>query len=251
MRFLPPLLAALLATTTITTSVAFACGDPRPVDPAPRVLAVSTHGFVGTHERWTHRAFVVLEKSIDADDSAWKWLAPATYDATHILMMSRLATPMELTLVGPSGTRVVKADKQVALSRTWGIGVGQKRLALEVPVGNRDRFSVAIAGRATDATWRELGDSQESAAATWWLQQQGITNPQYVRVQTIAGTAFELVEYYKDGMAHVVARGGDRELGLAADASPLGAVTTAGRTFVVFSMTGQIGLLELPATTKV
>jgi hypothetical protein len=254
MRFLPHLLAAVLTTTTLLPQIAAACGGPyADYNPAPRVLAVSSHSVPAKNDgqHWIRRAFVVLEKSIDADDKAWQWLAPYTYDPTHILTMSRLETPMEVTLVGPRGARVVKADRQVALSRDWHIGHDQKRLALEVPIGEHDQFAVAIAGRATDARWHEIGDRKHSAATVWWLQKQGIKNAEYVRVQHIAGLTLDFVEYYADGLTHIIARDGDRQVGLAADANLRGAVTTAGRTFAVFmSKQGQIGLLELPAMTK-
>jgi hypothetical protein len=249
MRFLPHLLAAVLATTTLTTQIAAACGGYADFKPAPRVLAVSSHSIVDTKQHWTRRAFVVLEQSIEADDSAWKWLAPYTYDPTHILTIGRLAKPMEVTLVGPSGTRVVKADQQVALSRSWHIGHEQKRIALEVPVAERDQFTVAIAGRATDATWHELGAADDSAATTWWLAKQGIKQPKHVRAIGITGTTIDLVEYSVDGMTQTIARNGDRQATLGASTRPLGAVTTAGRTFVVLMTKGQVGLLELPATT--
>jgi hypothetical protein len=211
MRFLPHLFAAVLATTTLSAQVASACGGYVARNPAPRVLAVSSHSVPTSkaQRRWINRTFVVLEQSIDADDAAWQWLAPYTYDTTHILTMARLATPMEVTLVGPGGARVVKTDKQVALSRDWHIGHDQKRVALEVPVGQRDRFEIAIAGRVTDAKWHELGDGSVSAATQWRLTGQ---------------------------------------LGLAADATPLGALTAAGRTYVVYSLNHQLGLLEVPAT---
>ena len=118
-QFIPALVAGLLATTTLTTSVASACGGYIQVDPAPRVLAVSSHSVL-KGERWTHRAFVVLEQSLQpAAEKLWALLAPGTYDATRIKLLSRLAQPVEVTLVGPSGARVVKTDKQVGLTGSF------------------------------------------------------------------------------------------------------------------------------------
>src|SRR5262245_55485810 len=125
MRFISSLLVATLAaTTTLTTSIAAACGGYVKVDPAPRVLAVTTHG-VMSGERWTNRAFVVLDESPQVDDKAWKMLAPGTYDGTRIAMLSGFYVKREFTLVGPSGTRFVKTSSRVALSHSWRIGMGQ------------------------------------------------------------------------------------------------------------------------------
>ncbi len=246
MRFLPHLLAAVLATTTVTTSIADACGGYVRVDPAPRVLAVSTHTLFG-NERHRSRAFVVLEQSIKSDgNNLWELLAPGSYDSTRIKALSRLATPMELTLVGPSGPRVVKTDKQFALTHLLYFAWNDARIGLEVPVKRGEHFTVAIAGRADDATWGEVEYHEGTAATTWWLGQQGIKDAQYVGLRTIEGMAFDIVEYSQGDTNHFVVRDGDRTVGLAANGRVLGSVTTKGRSFLVFDTHGQIGLLELP-----
>jgi hypothetical protein len=258
MRFLPhlvpalvpALVAAVLASTTLTTSIAHACGGYVEFDPAPRVLAVSSHSVV-RRDHWSQRSFVVLEQAIKpAAETLWSLLAPGTYDTTRIITLPQLATPLELTLVGPSGARVVKTDRQVGLSHSWQIGWEQQRVALEVPLEDREQFVVAIEGRATDAKWHAIDHRQAPATVTWWLTQRGIKNPEYVGLRKLAGTSFDIVEYTTNGMTHFIVRDGDRQVGGAADASPLGAVTTKGRSFVVFNMKRQIGLLELPKSTK-
>jgi hypothetical protein len=246
MRFLPHLLAAVLATTTVSTSIADACGGYVRVDPAPRVLAVSTHtSFNGA--RSTSRAFVVLEQPVQLDaKTPWQLVAPRSYDNTQIFTMSPLANPMEVTLVGPSGARVIKTAKQVALKGSWQIGWDKTRIALEAPVKQGERFAIAIAGRAADATWGEIEYHEGTAATTWWLGQQGIKDPQYVGLRTIKGMAFDIVEYSQGDTTHFVVRDGDRTVGLAANGRVLGSVTTNGRSFLVFDTDGQIRLLELP-----
>jgi hypothetical protein len=249
MRFISSLLVATLAATTLTTSVAAACGGYVRVDTAPRVLAVSTHGLMA-NGRWTNRSFVVLEQAPDlAADAPWKQLAPHSYDATRIVALARLASPMEVTLVGPSGARVVKTSKQVALSRSWQIGFDKTRVALEVPVQNNDRFTIAIAGRATDAKWRELEYAESSATTTWWLRTQGIKNAAYATLATVQGTDYEVVAFSQDDKSQLLVRQGDVQI-TAAIGHAVGAVTTNGRMFLVINNDGQLGTIELPAITR-
>lgn len=250
MRFLPHLLAAVLATTTLSTSIADACGGYVRVDPAPRVLAVSSHG-LRQSERWTQRAFVVLEQTIKPEGNKhWNLLAPGTYDSTQIMALSRLATPMEVTLVGPSGARVVKTDKQFALTHVLYFAWDQTRVGLEVPLKADERFTVAIAGRATDATWGEIEYHEGTAATRWWLERQGIKDAQHVGLRTIKSMSFDIVEYSQGDTTHFAVRDGDRTVGLAANGRVLGSVTTKGRSFIVFDTDGQIGLLELPKVSS-
>lgn len=252
MRILPQLLVTVFATTTLTTEIAAACGDYVQVDPAPRVLAISTH-YVLDGERSTNRAFVVLERSIEPQrDKQWDLLAPGTFDTTRFLVLPRLASPMEVTLVGPSGTRLVQTDKQVALAGGWQIGFDQTRVALEVPVQANEQFAVAIAGRATDARWHVVDYHEQPTAQTkWWLQKHGIEGVEYVVLRTIRDMPFDLVEYSQGGTTRFIVRDRGRTSGLAANGSVLGAVTTKGRSFIVFTLNSQIGLLELPKATKI
>jgi len=247
MRLLPALLATLLASTTVIQTAA-ACGGYVEINPAPRVLAVSTHSMM-IKDRWGERAFIVLEQSAHIEGNAkWQALAPGTYDGTQIMTLAPLAKPIEATLVGPSGTRVVKTDKQVALGRSWQIGWDQRRVALEVPLEDKDQFSIAIAGRAADATWHALDYSEAPASTKWWLAKLGVKPDGYVGLRAIDGTQLEVVEYSTASTTQFVVRQNDNTIG-AAQGSALGAVTTGGRTFLVYSINHQIGLLELPAAS--
>ncbi|HEY5920980.1 MAG TPA: hypothetical protein VIV11_04885 [Kofleriaceae bacterium] len=248
MRLISSLLVATLAATTLTTSIAAACGGYVRVDPAPRVLTVSTHG-VNANGKWTQRSFVVLEQKLElADDAKWRMLAPRTYDATRILMLARLAKPMEVTLVGPSGARVVQTDKQVALTQSWHIGLDETRPALEVPVGDSDRFEIAIAGRALDAKWRELDYVHAQAAAAKWLTARGINDADYPTLAKLKNTELEIVSFSKDGVSQLMVRQGNVFVTGMAGAA-VGAVTTKGRTFLVVKRDAQLATLELPAAT--
>lgn len=247
MRLLPALLATLLASTTvIQTAAACGGGDFRP--PQPRVLAVSTHGMM-IRDHWGSRSFIVLEQPLKVlgDGGTWKALAPGTYDGTQIKTLAALPSALEVTLVGASGTRVVKTAKQVGLSRSWQIGWDQQRVALEVPVRDEDQFSIAIVGRATDAKWHELSYSEAPASTKWWLGKRRVGDTSYVGLRTMQGSSAEIIQFDLGGTSQFVVRDGDAELG-AAVGQPLGIVTTGGRSFVAFSANHQVGLLELPAS---
>jgi len=249
MRLISTLLVATLAATTLTTSIAAACGGYVHVDPAPRVLAVSTHG-LSANGRWTSRSFVVLEQEMKRnDDDKWRPLAPRSYDATQIMTLAQLSSPIELTLVGPSGVRVVKTNKQVALSRSWHIGFDKTRVALEVPFKTNDQFTIAIAGRATDAKWRELDYAESPATLAWWLGTQGIKNAEYPTLATVQGTDLEVIGFSQDGKSTLVVRQGDALLG-SSMGHAIGAVTTNGRSYLVVSTEGFVGTLELPEITR-
>ena len=249
MRLLPSLLSALLVSATVTSQVAFACGGYSDFKPAPRVLALSNHGVL-KHDRWSHRSFIVLEDAAQVDDkSRWEMLAPGTYDPASIISLAPLATPLEVTLVGASGTRVVKTDKQVVLGQTWHIGWGQARVALEVPTGEKDQFSIAIVGRAADATWHELDYKNAPASVTWSVGKL-FPGAESVALRTTPDVGFDIVELYSNGNAQIVVRQGDTVIDSAIGRS-LGIVTTKGRTFVVYSTDHQIGLRELPAAPAV
>jgi hypothetical protein len=248
MRLISSLLVATLAATTLTTSIAAACGGyGERVAPEPYVLAVTTHGLM-QKGKWTHRAFVVLAENVELEAGAWKQLAPGTFDSTRIASVAARTSPLEVTLVGPAGTRVVKTAKQVALSHSWKIGRDQSRLALEIPSITDDQFTIAIVGRATDAMWQELPYEQATADATWWLTKQGHTKPEYVAVRKIA-TDLDVIEYHLDGESRFSVRHGDSEVGVGVGAT-LGAFTTKGRSFLAINDKGQLGTLELPTRAR-
>src|SRR5262245_55995934 len=106
MRFATALVAVSLATVTLTSEIANPCrgGEFRP---RPQVMMVTTHGFIKNH-KWQRRAFVVLDEVANTDGKLkWVWLGPGTYDSTEVAELAPLDTPVEFTLAGPTGTRVV------------------------------------------------------------------------------------------------------------------------------------------------
>jgi hypothetical protein len=247
MRLISSVLVTALAATTLSTSIAAACGGYVRVDPAPYTLGVTTHGLM-EKGKWTQRGFVVLDQKVELDAKAWKRLAPGTYDGTHIAFVAPREQPLELTLLGPSGTRVIKTAKQVALSRSWQISTDQSRLALEIPALKDAQFTIALIGRATDAKWQELPYEQGTAATSWWLDKHGVKDAEYVSVRRISAD-LDIVEYSKDGTSGFSVRQGDEEVGVGVGVVQ-GAFTTKGRAFLSVKTQGQLATLELPATAR-
>src|SRR5687767_8051115 len=85
----------LLASLTITAlqNPADACG-PYVVEPTVFQLA---------------NGFALLNQEAEQGEHTWRRLRPHSYDNTQIANTTPLETPMTITLVGPSGTKVVSS----------------------------------------------------------------------------------------------------------------------------------------------
>jgi hypothetical protein len=169
---------------------------------APHMFAVSQH--------YNHHTFVVLDEAAPAD-AKWRQLWPDSYDYTRIADAPALDAPMELTLLGPSGTRVVTTTKRVYLEDSFGDRT--PHVALEVDVDDEEQFDVAIAGRARRASWRAIEqapDAQNDGAA--WLATHGRQDVRLAYLATIAGTTTQIVTWFDNG-AHFAVRNGDADLG--------------------------------------
>src|SRR5512140_2069099 len=116
-------LAATLALSSAFVPDAPACG----FDPRPAALRVTSHFIPGAGTR----SFVVIGDAPTLAESAWRQLAPSSYDGTRIADLPELAAPYELTLVGPSGTRHVSTTHEVALAGDW-IAGSAPHAALEI-----------------------------------------------------------------------------------------------------------------------
>lgn len=167
MRLLPCFAALVLAASPLTTQIAEACGGYGSFQPAPpRAMLVSSHFHSGTPTAdggWSaqRRSFALLEKRAENRDS-WRWafVAPRTYDSTRIRSLGAMPA-RTLTLVGPSGTRVVTVKHHVELA---GAGFRHKDVheATELRLASDDKFEIALDGNLPDATWHELGDDTAS-----------------------------------------------------------------------------------------
>jgi hypothetical protein len=196
-------LTALIALTS--PSPARACGW----DPEPHLLAVSSH-YVG---RGGHRAFVVLDEGAP-DDIGWKLLAPGTYDGTKIANAPAFDAPIEVTVVGPSGRRVIRSERRVYLWQPWR-GDGKPHAAIEIPLERGDDFTVALAGAysADELAWHaiQMRDGADVRDATAWLASRKLTPGRNVAVGAVAGTDLEIVTFEPSvyDIGHFIVRRGD------------------------------------------
>jgi len=151
---------AAAAVSAMPTRPADACGS---YTPEPQVMMVSSHQLLHTDGRARRRAFIILGEAAP-EGLAWTRLAPGTYDGTQIASAPLLAEAAELTLVGPSGTRIVKLRKQVYLAAAW--RWSQPMVALEVELGPRDDFRAALWGAQPAAARRYQAIAASLARAT-------------------------------------------------------------------------------------
>ena len=156
----------------------------------------------------------------------------APYDSSRIAPAPELATPIQLTLLGPSGTRVVTATQQVYFDDAWDLDQRGGHRALEIKTDRMERFDVAIEGRARGVSWRGMtAVSKADGEAKDWLAAHGRSDIRYVSVQTIAGTSTQIVTWF-DTDVHFAVRDsgfdrGDRD-GLA-----IGELDMDGRRLIV------------------
>lgn len=228
MRTLPALAAlAALATSTLAIAPAAACGPP----PLPRVLRSTQHGVLADGHRWTRRAFVAIEGEVPADVT-WRALAPGTFDNTHIAAAPALDHPLVITLVGPTGARVVETDRRVYLKlRTV---TATPIVAVEVDDG--PGFAIALAGRPRDVAWHAL-DATAAAdreRAIGWLEGRGVVGANDVAVRRVAGDDLDIVTFVADHRVQFRLRRGTTELGAHAG-SVLGALDANGERALVLA----------------
>jgi hypothetical protein len=194
---------AAVASTISTDPAADACGPP----PVPHLLRVSSH--VVLHESYdafgrTH-SFVLFDELAPAD-AAWRQLAPRSFDTTQIADAPKLDRPLEFTLLGPWGQRVVTTNRRVYLKPELS-GDRTAHVAVEIDAVDRNEVVAAIAGRPSHLVWRTLGKQpQHDIEAVAWLADHGV-RVKYAHVETIADDDTQLVTYYDDGSRFAIRRG--------------------------------------------
>lgn len=175
LALLVPVLASLAARP------ADACG---PYGFTPRLMRVSTHFADGGT-----RAFVITNEKI-ADNQPWVRLAPMTYDYASVVDVANPENPLDVTLVGPAGTKIVSSRERVYLSRTFVSHAPAVAFEIRAP---RGEFAIAMAGKHSDATWIKFVDDHDGTAADRaWVKAQGVT-PEHVYVKKLDGTELEAV----------------------------------------------------------
>jgi len=233
MRFATCFLAALLATATLTTQIAAACGGSyETARRAPQVMLLSSHYVYGQTASevpsTARRSFALTRTRLDVGaDAPWERLAPMSYDNTEILALHELSTPMTVTLVGESGTRVVRSDSRVALKNAMFISDSEFE-GVEIPLSNEDRFDIVLAGSHCDAVWHDMVGS-------------------YTYTNKIAGTNLSATFSHGDGKPMVALRAGKQALG-SYEGYVVGAVDVGGDRYVVMKTT--TGTAYTVRTTK-
>jgi len=163
MRTLPAFAAFALITSTLSPAITDACG----IAP-PRLAVLSSHWGPGASET---RSFVVFPEKVTVDRyEQWTLLAPRSYDNARIA--ERDSNAMKVTLVGESGTNVIEADHRVVLDNSFNVDM-EAHDALEVPVGRKDQFSIAILGDARGARWESLEKAGLTTTTRYTKEQPG------------------------------------------------------------------------------
>ncbi len=148
------LLALALASSTLAApTVADACGGYGMERPTPAALEVT---------QWKQRTFVVIASAdTPAANASWRRLAPDTYgNTTMITAGPDTDDSRTLTLVGPSGTRVVSTKKTVFLRRG---AAGPVRQALVIEGLGERRYTVGFEGKRPDARFLSVRNDGRTA----------------------------------------------------------------------------------------
>lgn len=227
------LIAPVLASFALTTvRPADACG---PYMREPTLMRISGH-----RTESGNRVFAITSEAMPAiDHDKWVRLAPRTYDYAAVADAPNLARAIDMTLIGPSGTRVVSSRERVYLSQTFVSHGPNVAMEIRVPSG---KFSIAIAGKHDKASWIELaterrGDAKDIA----WVEAQGIEplSDQYVYVTRLQGTAFEAVTVFPRGGGMTTLVRSNGTLYSQFEGSVMGGIEMNGQHYAVASKHGE------------
>ena len=222
------LLIAALSLSTLTPSRdADACGG---YNPEPRILRLATHALASDGNGSELRTFALFGAATPPANVTWRRLDPMSFDTAQVAHAAPLANAVTLTLVGPSGTRVVSSSKHVFLSRA----LGRRSTESALDIGVVKDFAIALEGVHPNATWTALDNrSPQQATTLAWVKAQGV-DASWVDVNRVKGTAIETVSVWMEARAKTVTflRQGDKNLGRF-DGNPIGAFTNKGITQLV------------------
>lgn len=209
MRFLLCLPALAVAAVTLSSEISDACGS---YDPTPQVMLLSTHRSYARDPylppRATRRTFAVWGTSPVDDPVGFTWeaAAPRSYDNAMVATIDGNETPTELTLVGPSGSRIVSSAKQVLLRDSMTIDHESAHHAIELDVGTREDFAIAIYGRAKQPKWHALESLGYKTSRIYGLSYQFELRSNGKSVGTYDGIALGVLEV--DGKRYLVVKNG-------------------------------------------
>ena len=184
------------------------------------------------------RAFVITNQKVAANQP-WVRLAPMTYDYASVVDVDNPDTAIEMTLVGPTGTKIVSSRERVYLSQTFVSRAPSVAFEIRAPKGE---FSIAMAGKHADAEWIKLGDERRAKAEDIaWVTAKGLTpmQPEYVSVHKLEGTDFEAVTVLpKTGEIITFVRRGD-VVYTQFEGTALGGLSASGERYVVAEKHGE------------
>jgi hypothetical protein len=241
MRLATSLVAAVLASTSIATPIADACGGdygPR----APAMFLVANHN---------GRTFVLLDKRVPSlEGVAWKGEA-MTYDHTLVAAAPAFATARKLTLVGADRTRRLASANHVFIKPAW--ESRDPMNALEIYPRGVEQARIAVDGEVKTVVWNELAPQQLGLETAAWAQNPGFTpplDPQLMSLARVAGTDVELITahtYGADGKGtattYVRALGAKPYGGY--PGAPIGVVTLDGVRYLVLVNDGLVSPIAI------
>jgi hypothetical protein len=236
------LLAALTATAVATStfvapSLAAACGGPYGRGSSPQALLVETH--LASAEGGAVRSFVVLGEPTDVPPTtAWRQLAPGTFDRAEVAPAPPLAAPRTLTLLGPAVSEVVHLEDTVLLA--LGRSTRSAVRALDVR-GVTGRPMIALEGTHPDARWIELVAAKPTEGELARATHAGMSSLA-VSVYTARGTDLRAVVGI-DAKGQARTNLGVRRWG----GTPIGVVATGGMHYAVLriNVPGKPPLVQL------
>jgi len=237
------LLASLALTATLTSafapSIADACGGYGG-ERLPAVFAVDVHFSSGNNgEAKGRRAFVLFASAAPTDKVTWTRLAPMTFDYTRIADAPDSTHPTTVTLIGPSGTRVVKSKDRTFIADSF--RSRREQTAMEIGVGANHEFSIAVLGEQPDATWLGTSNVTATKQTLAWVRTQGVTTDS-VYVAKIKGTKLRVISAYPEGSSSLTSfiLDGTTTLTASSGGHPIGAVELGGKRYVLFEEQGMI-----------
>jgi hypothetical protein len=236
MRLATSLVAALLASTSIATRIADACGGdygPR----APAMFLVSNHN---------GRTFVLLDKNVATPERlAWS-RERITYDWTEVAPGTAFATARKLTLVGADRTRRLASANHVFVKQAS--DSRDPMNALEIFPKGVEQARIAVDGQFTSVVWNELASQPLGLETVAWAQNPGFSppiDPQMMSLSKVVGTDLELItgwsfDIHGKGISATYVRtpgakpyGGYR-------GAPIGVVTLDGTRYLVLVDDGLV-----------
>jgi hypothetical protein len=219
------LLLASVSALVASLSDADACGS---YVPTPRVMQIVTPFVRGEGVR--ARTFV-LTGDAPTGKLAWQRLAPGTYDYSELAEAPDLAQPMEFTLLGPSGAKLMSSKRRAFLQHTFVTLKASAALEIEATRGD---FAIALVGRHTGASWFEIGGEREGSATDLaWAKSMGVAaTSNAIYVHKVENTSLETLSVFtKDGTTTLV-RDGKSLIG-AYQGWAVGGISEHGERFIV------------------